>query len=85
MYVVFPASIAFLLAFTAVSSRCSRERTFNIVVATFASFFVLFGAVLFPLRDVLHPHAFADALGAALPAGLAGGVACSPRACSASL
>jgi AAA family ATP:ADP antiporter len=76
VYVVFPASIAFLLAFTAVSSRCSRGRTFNIVVGAFLSFFVLFGVVLFPLRDTLHPHAFADTLAAALPAGLAGGVAC---------
>lgn len=76
MYVVFPASILFLLVFTAVSKRFSRRRTFNLVVGTFAAFFVLFGAVLFPLRDVLHPYAAADALAAALPAGLAGGVAC---------
>ena len=76
VYVVFPASILFLLVFTAVSKRFSRRRTFNIVVGTFAAFFILFGAVLYPLRDMLHPYAAADALAAALPAGLAGAVSC---------
>lgn len=73
---MFPASILFLLVFTGVSKRFSRRRTFNIVVGTFAAFFILFGAVLYPLRDVLHPYAAADALAAALPAGLGGAVSC---------
>ena len=75
-WVVFPCSVLFLLAFTAVSNRCSRGRTFNVVISAFCSFFLLFTFVLFPLRESLHPTAAAASLAAALPPGLFGAVLC---------
>ena len=45
------------------------------MIGVFLGFFFIFSTVLYPLRDVIHPHAFADSLQAHLPAGFQGLVA----------
>lgn len=61
-YAVLPSSFLFLLCFSSLANRLSRNALFAVTIAGFAAFFALFAGVLFPLRDVLHPHAFADSL-----------------------
>jgi len=75
LWVMFPGSIALTFLFTWLSNRFSRERVFYVMMTVFLSYFILFVAVLYPLRNVLHPHEFADSLQAALPLGMKGFVA----------
>jgi len=75
LWVMFPGSVALTFLFTWLSNRYSRELVFYIMMTIFLSFFVLFVAVLYPLRETLHPHAAADSWQAVLPLGLKGFVA----------
>eukprot|EP00898_Chlorokybus_atmophyticus_P001460 jgi/Chlat1/2314/Chrsp17S02600 len=75
VYAVLPMSCAFLWIFMKLCNALPRAQVFYIALLPFISFFALFALVLYPMRNVLHPHAYSDALQATLPAGLAGGVA----------
>jgi len=75
LWVMFPGSVALTFLFTWLSNRFSRERVFYVMMTLFLAYFALFIGVLYPLRDILHPHEFADSLQAALPIGLKGFVA----------
>lgn len=72
VWVMFPMAILLTILFTKLSNRFSQERVFYIMVGGFLSCFVLFAFVLYPLREVLHPHALSDRLEAMLPAGFKG-------------
>lgn len=74
VWVMFPMAILLTIIFTKLSNRFSQERVFYIMTSGFLIFFVLFAFILYPLRDVLHPHAFADRLELALPIGCKGWV-----------
>ena len=75
VYAVLPASIVFVLAFAALSSRLQRRTLFNVVILFFLSFYALFTGVLFPLREALAPAALTARLLETAPAGLAGAIA----------
>jgi AAA family ATP:ADP antiporter len=75
VWVMFPGAILMTLFFTRLSNRFSRENVFYLMLSVFLGYFFLFTFVLYPMRDYLHPHAAADALQAALPAGFKGFVA----------
>lgn len=75
VYAVLPSSFVAVASFTYLSSKLPRSRLFMLVVCSFAAFFLVFGFVMYPLRDVLIPHAFADRAALALPAGLTPAVA----------
>lgn len=75
MYGVLPISIAFLAAFNAVAGRMPRKRLFNSIVAAFMVYIAAFAFLMLPHAAALHPHAAAEAWLAALPPGVAGGVA----------
>ncbi len=75
VWAILPMALLATYFFTRLSNRFGRDRTFYIMVAGFLAFFCLFGFVLYPLQDVLHPHAFADNLQAKLPGGFGGMVA----------
>lgn len=72
VWVILPMAILVTFGFTWMSSRFSQERVFYILITGFLISYALFALVLYPLRDVLHPHAFADQLETLLPAGFKG-------------
>jgi len=67
MWVLLPMAIAMTMFFSKLSNRYSQERVFYIMISIFLVFFALFGYVLYPFREWLHPHESAIALKAMLP------------------
>ncbi|MCP5492782.1 MAG: NTP/NDP exchange transporter [Chlamydiales bacterium] len=65
-WIVLPCSIFMLLVYTKMSNKLSQEKLFYAVLAGFLGFFLLFGFILYPLRDVLSPTGLCDWLQAAL-------------------
>jgi AAA family ATP:ADP antiporter len=74
-YGVLPASVAFMLAYAAAVEALPPRAVFYAATAPLLGFYAAFAFGLHPHAAALHPHAAADALAAALPAGLSGGVA----------
>jgi AAA family ATP:ADP antiporter len=72
---VLPFAIAFMLIYSKLSNIMSKQKLFLSTIAFFGAFFALFALVLYPMKDALHPHAFADRLQEILPQGLGGLVA----------
>ncbi len=75
LWVILPMALLMTLLFTRLTNRFSREKVFYIMMGIFLGFFILFAGVLYPLKDYLHPHEFADKLEAMLPVGCKGLVA----------
>lgn len=75
MWAVLPSAILLTFLFTRLANRFSRETVFYIMMSLFLSMFFLFAFVLYPYRDMLHPHELADRLQALLPAGFKGFIA----------
>ncbi len=75
VWVILPMAFLMTLLFTRLANRYSTEKVFYIMMSIFLGFFVLFSSVLFPFRDVLHPHHFADRMESYLPLSLKGFVA----------
>ena len=67
VWCVVPAAIVLLLIYSKLANMLSKERLFYSMLLPFIAFFALFGLVIYPLRDVLHPSASADWLAAFLP------------------
>ncbi len=72
LYAILPIAIFFTFLFTRLSNRYNREKIFYIMMGIFLGFFAVFGFVLYPLNEYLHPHAAADWLQGHLPKGLHG-------------
>lgn len=75
VWVMFPMSVLMTFAFTRLMNHLNREYVVYVMMGTFLLFFLLFAFVLYPARETLHPHAFADQLQGMLPLGLKGMVA----------
>lgn len=75
VWVMFPGAVLLTYVFTRLTNRLNRETVFYVLLALFLGYFSLFVTVLYPFREYLHPHAFADELQASLPLGLKGLVA----------
>jgi len=75
VWVLLPMAVLFTLIFTKLSNRFSQEKVFYIIILFYLAFFGLFTFVFYPLRDVLHPHAFSNYLETTLPAGFKGLIA----------
>ncbi len=75
VWAILPCSVLLTVLFTRLVNRYTREKVFYIMMGLFLSFFLLFICVLYPAREVLHPHAFADHLQGILPEGLKGFIA----------
>lgn len=67
-----PMAVLLTFVFTKLSNRYSQEQVFYMMTTSFLAFFGLFAFVLYPLRDVFHPHQTADMLESILPAGFKG-------------
>jgi AAA family ATP:ADP antiporter len=75
VWVILPMALVMTLLFTRLANRFSLEKVFYIMMTLFLAVFVLFTAVLYPLRDLLHPHELSDRLELLLPVGCKGLVA----------
>lgn len=72
VWATLPIAVLMTLIFTKLCNRFSQERIFYLIISSFLTFYVLFLFVLYPLRDSLHPNAFADHLETILPLGFRG-------------
>lgn len=75
VWAMFPGAVLMTLLFTWLSNRFSRERVFYTIFSIFLGYFFIFTFILYPIRDYIHPHSFADSLEAYLPVGGKGFVA----------
>jgi len=75
VWVVLPMALLMTILFTRLANRYSTEKVFYIMMTLFLGFFMAFSFIIFPFRDALHPHAFADHLESLFPLGLKGFVA----------
>jgi AAA family ATP:ADP antiporter len=73
---VLPASLVFFLIYGFLAQHMNRRLLFYVILISFLAFFSLFGLVLYPLHDLLHPTVFADNLQQWLPHGLKGLIDC---------
>lgn len=68
-YCVTPMAILFVVLYAKLTNSLSRENVFYAVVTPFLAFFALFGFIMYPNVDVLHPAKESlEALHAAYPA-----------------
>ncbi len=75
LWLVLPAAVLFMLLYAEMSNILSRPALFYSTLFPFLIFFGIFGFVLYPLRDSLHPHESGQWLSSLLPQGLSGLVA----------
>ena len=75
VWAMFPGAVLMTLFFTWLSNRLPRETVFYIILTIFLAYFAIFAFVLYPIRDLIHPHALADHLETLLPLGCQGLVA----------
>ncbi|MCB1213565.1 MAG: NTP/NDP exchange transporter [Chlamydiia bacterium] len=75
LWVMFPSAVIATFAFTKLASHYSHEKVFYITISFFLGFYLLFIAVLYPLREHLHPYVMADYLEVTLPLGFKGIIA----------
>jgi ATP:ADP antiporter, AAA family len=72
VWVLLPMAFLLTYIFTKLSNRYSREKVFYVLITLFLVFFSFFIFVLYPARDVLHPHDFIDSIQGSLPHGAQG-------------
>lgn len=75
VWAVLPAAFLMTYLFTRLANRFDRETVFYMIMSIFLGFFFLFGFVLYPAQEFLHPHALADQLQNWLPDGFKGLIA----------
>lgn len=75
VWVMLPMALIMTIIFIKLTNRFSQERVFYVIISGFLIFFAFFTFVLYPNRDVLHPHFLADRMQALLPPGFMGLVA----------
>ncbi len=62
IWAILPMALLVTYLFTRLFNRFSQEKVFYIMIGSFLSFFAVFALVLYPLRDVIHPHTLCDHL-----------------------
>ncbi|MES2345867.1 MAG: Npt1/Npt2 family nucleotide transporter [Chlamydiota bacterium] len=75
VWAILPMALLMTFIFTRLSNKYKREHVFYIMMGIFLGFFTLFATVIYPFRDALHPHVFADKLQTLLPNGFSGFIA----------
>ena len=75
VWAIFPMALLSTLIFTRLSNKYSKEKVFNIMMSFFLIFFFFFAFVLYPYKEILHPHLLADKLQTILPEGCMGLIA----------
>jgi len=72
VWAMLPTAILVTSLFTKLANKHKRENLFYFVALGFISFFLFFILVLYPNRESLHLHKFADSLSQILPVGFSG-------------
>ncbi len=72
---VFPGAVLMTFFFAWLSNRLSQEKVFYIIISFFLIYFAVFTFILYPIRDLIHPHALSDSLEKMLPLGCKGLIA----------
>ncbi len=75
VWAILPTAILMTFLFTRFSNWLNRRTVFYAMLCLFIGYFALFTFILYPNRDMLHPHTFADQLQGALPQGFRGLIA----------
>lgn len=75
VWAMFPGAVLMTLLFTWLSNRLPTDTVFYIIISIFLIYFAIFTFVLYPIRDLIHPHATADYLTSVLPPGFKGFIA----------
>ena len=75
VWAILPMAFLMTFLFTRLSNYFNRRTIFYVMIWFYIAYFVLFTLILYPNRDVLHPHAFADTLEGVLPKGFKGMIA----------
>lgn len=75
VWAILPMALLMTYVFTKLSNKYSTEKVFYIMLSIFLGFFTFFTLILYPLREALHPHGFADMLQGILPQGFRGFIA----------
>lgn len=75
VWAILPMAFLFTFIFTRVSNVLTREKIFYAMMSIFIAFFLIFTFVLYPYRDYLHPHEFADKMQSYIPQGFQGFIA----------
>ena len=75
VWVMLPMAFLTTYLFTKLNNWFSQDRVFFIIISSFLLFYVLFVFFLYPARDIIHPHEFAQWMGTFLPKGFRGLVA----------
>lgn len=75
VWAILPMAFLFTFLFTRVSNWLSRERIFYAMMSIFILFFLIFTFLLYPYRDILHPHELCDRIQEHLPRGFQGFIA----------
>src|ERR1700745_1150722 len=57
VWVMFPGALLLTFFFTRLTNRLTREVVFYVMISTFLIYFFIFTFILYPARDLLHPHA----------------------------
>lgn len=72
---IVPAALLMTFVYSRLNNRLRRDQVFYAMIGIFLAFFTLFAFVVFPIRDTLHPHEFANYLQGVLPPGFKGLIA----------
>ena len=56
-YIVLPCSLLFVVIYSSLVDKMSREKIFYMVVSFFLTFFFMFAYFIYPNREMLHPSA----------------------------
>jgi ATP:ADP antiporter, AAA family len=75
VWAIMPTAFLMMFLFTRLSNVLNRRTIFYAMIWFYIGYFLLFTLVLYPNRDALHPHAFADYLQGVLPKGCKGLIA----------
>lgn len=72
---IVPAALLITFLYSRLNNKMHRDRVFYIMIGIFIAFFALFTFLIYPIRDLLHPHGMADTLTTLLPKGFKGLIA----------
>ncbi|MDP1879827.1 MAG: NTP/NDP exchange transporter [Parachlamydiaceae bacterium] len=72
---VFPGAVIMTVFYAWLSNRLRSETVFYIIISIFLTYFAIFTFILYPIRDIIHPHQLADYLQDVLPPGFKGLIA----------
>jgi ATP:ADP antiporter, AAA family len=66
-YVNLPGAILFTIIYARLNNIMSPQKVFYACIVPFIGFFAAFAGIIYPARNYLHPHGFADMLATKLP------------------